>query len=442
MPRRTRTRLSSHNPKNSAPSRRSRSKNTSQFDDDQDPPSEERWATMAPYGSFVVNDADGEEHVFSKEDLAIVVPMGRNPQGDTELSEYWVAKIKDIRAIVYDENSNAVWARVQWFYSGKDVSDVVKSFDRNIIDKYERIFSDHYDFVVPEAFNGLITVAKFREDDPEQPYIPPHKFYRRYTLEYKARRIQPKPGSSTCICSTPYVPGDVDPSKLMHFCPRPSCRIAYHDKCLLNIKSQDSSPVAGPSSPRPPARSARKHASAIYVNRPQRAVNGNAPTTEAQSQPRALRLLACSPDTDDELELESLIPVTLAENSHSEPAKKKRRGRHSKNIPPLPTEDALQQPRTLTDVLSTLPPDLLKVAQQPLVRGGAFALGGVAGNIGAVTRARRMVYQALEGGEVPEDWEIMLFGEDTDATVDNAIVKLRGGKTISPLLCPKCKSAI
>jgi len=39
---------------------------------------------------------------------AIVVPMGRDPQSDSELWEYWVAKIKDIRAVVYDENSNAV----------------------------------------------------------------------------------------------------------------------------------------------------------------------------------------------------------------------------------------------------------------------------------------------------------------------------------------------
>lgn len=232
----------------------------------------------------------------------------------------------------------------------------------------------------------------------------------------------------------------------MHFCPRPSCRIAYHEKCLLDINIQDPSPVAGPSSPRLPTRSARKHASAIYVNRPQRAVNGATTTTTAQSQPRALRLLACSPDTDDDVDLGLLIPITLVQNSQpdsdTEPPKKKRRGRFSKKVPSSSIEDALQQPRSLTAVLSTLPPDLLKIAQQPLVRGGAFAIGGVAGNIGAVTRARRIVYQVLEGGQVPDDWEEALFGEDADATVGNAIVKLTGGKTIPPLLCPKCNSAI
>src|SRR5271168_374568 len=83
--------------------------------------------------------------------------------------------------------------------------------DRNAIGRYERVFSDHFDLIAPESFNGkvytsfsivnldnvrllflvgVITVAKFIEDDPEQAYIPPHKFYRRYTFEYKARKLQ------------------------------------------------------------------------------------------------------------------------------------------------------------------------------------------------------------------------------------------------------------
>lgn len=310
-------------------------------------------------------------------------------------------------------------------------------------------------------FIGVVTVADFYEDDPEQDYIPPRSFYQRYTLESKARKLlvtsflfrkflivysrllsQPKPGSKTCVCSIPYVPEDIDPSKLMHFCPRPSCRIAYHENCLLNIKSHDPSPIASPRGSRSPAKSARKHASVIYVKRRSTAVD------DSQSRSRALRLLACSPDTDDEVDLESLIPITtILNNAHHEsdteiePPKKKRRGR-PKNILSSPSEVVLQQPHTLIQVLSTLPPDLLQVAQQPLVRGGAFAKGGVAGNIGAVTRARRIVYHVLECGEVPDDWEEKLFGKDGNSNVDNAIVKLKEGKMVSPLLCPKCKSAI
>lgn len=52
MPRRTRARLS-QNPKKRTASRKFQSKNSSQFDEDLDPPSEATWAAMAPYGSFV-----------------------------------------------------------------------------------------------------------------------------------------------------------------------------------------------------------------------------------------------------------------------------------------------------------------------------------------------------------------------------------------------------
>ena len=45
-----RTRLSQ---KSKKPSKHRLQKNNSQFDDDQDPPSEAEWALMAPYASFV-----------------------------------------------------------------------------------------------------------------------------------------------------------------------------------------------------------------------------------------------------------------------------------------------------------------------------------------------------------------------------------------------------
>ena len=38
-------------------------------------------------------------------------------------------------------------------------------------------------------FIGVVTVADFQEDDPEQSYIPPRNFYRRYTIEPKARKL-------------------------------------------------------------------------------------------------------------------------------------------------------------------------------------------------------------------------------------------------------------
>ena len=82
--------------------------------------------------------------------------------------------------------------------------------DRKIAGKHERVFSDHFDFVSPECFNGnvhpfqrlskylfsigVVSVTDFQEDDPEQAYIPPRSFYRRFTVEPKARKLLVQPG--------------------------------------------------------------------------------------------------------------------------------------------------------------------------------------------------------------------------------------------------------
>jgi hypothetical protein len=70
-----------------------------------------------------------------------------------------------------------------------------------------------------------------------------------------------------------------------------------------------------------------------------------------------------------------------------------------------------------------------------MVRGAAFAAGGVAGNVGWVVRARRMVYEALGGVQVPEDWEAAII-------VDRAVVKFFGKKLTPGVVCPQCRGAI
>jgi hypothetical protein len=163
----------------------------------------------------------------------------------------------------------------------------------------------------------------------------------------------------------------------MHFCPRPSCRRFYHQKCLGW-----------------PSKDASEH---------------------------HLHLLASSPDSDKTIVLESLV-TTL------EPPRKKRRGRPSKS------EKQDTAIRTVEGVLENLPSDLLLVAQQPLVRGGTFREGGVTGNVRAVARARRMVYEALRGTPLPEAWE-------DEVDVDRAVYTKKPGKA-SAYLCPQCHGAI
>lgn len=125
----------------------------------------------------------------------IIVPAGCDPQSNAELWEYWVAKIKDICAFIHDENSNTVrvcpsfmhFTLIQPLFPGLGMHAMVllrqrhvrchKIFvcgattnhyicisfflsywpcisNHNIIDRYEHMLLDHYDFIVPIALNS------------------------------------------------------------------------------------------------------------------------------------------------------------------------------------------------------------------------------------------------------------------------------------------------
>jgi len=90
------------------------------------------------------------------------------------------------------------------------------------------------------------------------------------------------------------------------------------------------------------------------------------------------------------------------------------------------------KPQTDAELLKSLPPDLVKVAQQPIVKGGK---AGVVGNVRAVVRARRMIYRAItDTSSVPDDW---------DRAIDvSRTLTLSAGKRIPALVCPKCQSSI
>ncbi|KAF8878062.1 hypothetical protein BD779DRAFT_1676985 [Infundibulicybe gibba] len=306
---------------------------------DPEAPTESEWRDMDSYGSFILSEAGSTvQYPFKKGNTALILPFGREAKEEIEVHKFWVGKIKEIRA----RNENDVWVRVQWYYSGRDVSAIVKSFDHRSCGKYERILSDHYDFVSTQCFDGLTTVASFNETDLEQEFIPNDVFYCRYTFEHKIRLIEPKPGEGTCICGKPYSPDDK--RTVMHFCPRPGCRRAYHQNCLVKAKSK-------------------------------------APAE------RELALLVTSPETDDVFSLSDLSPIT--------PSSRKRRRMNNTQSQRGPTAEEL---------LEELPEELVEMAQQPMVRSAAFGAGGVAGNIASVARARRMVYETIAGDQLPDDW--------------------------------------
>ena len=61
--------------------------------------------------------------VLSFKNSAIILPNGRKVGEPIEMHEYWVGKIRDVRA---RENAD-VWTYVQWYWSPQEIRTRVKS---------------------------------------------------------------------------------------------------------------------------------------------------------------------------------------------------------------------------------------------------------------------------------------------------------------------------
>lgn len=75
------------------------------------------------------------------------------------------------------------------------------------------------------------------------------------------------------------------------------------------------------------------------------------------------------------------------------------RGTNLTRLQSSPKQDAVYDIRAhmRTPVFDQIPPDLLELACQPIIRGaGAGVGGGIAGNIESVTKARCMIYDILK----------------------------------------------
>ncbi|KAJ7173971.1 hypothetical protein C8R43DRAFT_1119365 [Mycena crocata] len=201
------------------------------------------WEVLEQHGSFIIVDDDGKEHKFSISDVAAVLPPTGQYNEDTELEEYWMVKVKDIRS----KPNGEVWVRINWYYSPEDVSENMPSFDSSQCAKKERIYSHHTEVISSLTFDALVPMVDFLEDDPDQAPVFRDHFFCRYFFDtqsqdcsvqqYISQTLSSSGPSeevaySTCICGKPYAPEDMDLSQVMHWCPRPSCRRAYHHACL------------------------------------------------------------------------------------------------------------------------------------------------------------------------------------------------------------------
>ncbi|KAK0205426.1 hypothetical protein DFS33DRAFT_1328241 [Desarmillaria ectypa] len=333
-----------------------------QLGGDPDTPSQAQFMSWNKFGRFVMPDADGVGHHIKVNDNVLVWPQGRTIDETLKMDEYWLARVRDIRSS--EDIPEDVWVLAQWYYSPRDVADVIKSFDPEACGRHERIFSDHYDFIHSTTIDGIATIKQYNDGDMEQGAIDRDTYWCRYAFEREARTLAPKP-SDSCICQCPYDPDD--DTVVMHFCPRPSCRKTYHQSCLVKEKFK-----------------------------------------EQVTPDRPLRLLLSSPDSDEPF----VVPV--------------RRSARLKKTQPE---------RMIEELLEGLPDELVKVAKQPMVKGAKYPLGGIVGNITWVSRARRLVYNALSGFGVPDDWK-----DSIDCS--KAIVKFKDRNVIPALICPQCESPI
>lgn len=190
----------------------------------------------------------------------------------------------------------------------------------------------------------------------------------------------------------------------MHFCPRTSCRRAFHRSCL----------IAG-----------------SFVD-----------ISESATLP--IRLLASSPDTDEPFEIEMSIgrepPRKKAKKTPpARSGKGKGKGKEKeKDQADATRRITLPEPTDTEALLSSLPADLVRAATQPILKGGNIP--HVGGNVADVVNARRIVLDALHRGELSEGWEEFV-------NVENAIVTgtTAAGTTwneVPPLLCPLCAGPI
>ncbi|KAJ6622798.1 hypothetical protein B0H10DRAFT_1944398 [Mycena sp. CBHHK59/15] len=207
-----------------------------------------------------VTDDDGEEHLFQINDVIGCVSAAVLSPGmeDIPIERHWLVKIKEIGSTEDGE----VWVQINWYYTPQDVKEKVPTFDAAHCSANERIYSNHSEVISSLTFE-VVTMSDFIEDSPEQLPIPSDSdksFFCQYFFNTEGTAFSvhryiytsdtPHPtspsrdesrievrvafGSNNCFCGQLYVPADMDLQRVMHWCPRPRCRRAYHHICLLN----------------------------------------------------------------------------------------------------------------------------------------------------------------------------------------------------------------
>ncbi|KAJ4001902.1 hypothetical protein F5050DRAFT_993034 [Lentinula boryana] len=139
---------------------------------DPEAPANIEWESMPLYKKFIVTKNalnEGEENVeylFEVGDYVSILPSdlpdgyGVEDGPAPPIQVMWLGLIKDIR-MRYKDGEQEAWARIQWFYSRKDIENSIQNFDITHLGENERLLSDHFDLVHSDAFDDVVPIQRF-----------------------------------------------------------------------------------------------------------------------------------------------------------------------------------------------------------------------------------------------------------------------------------------
>ncbi|KAF7319292.1 BAH domain-containing protein [Mycena chlorophos] len=368
---------------------------------------DKEWAALQPFDLLDLEDDHGGLETFKAGDDVTLVHGTPTPQqvAKYRLQDYWVGKIQEIRG---DAEKGEAWVKLNWYYLSSDpqLKKHIPAFQPSPGATFELLYSHHCESISVADICGKIQVLTFREDDPDQPPIPPETFFCRYyfdidggfsILQYlKAPDVDPTTLSKGKICTVrctlcahSYYPEEPDLDEAQRWCPAPTCRRGFHHGCLQDHRSLD-----------------------LQKN-------------DSDDEDSDVDM------DDDTLTMDELVRARLTNHPDGDP-----------------TTNGLITLPSLKTLSALIPEPLLLLAAQPLVRGGVDY--GIAGNLAAVSAARRLVLKHLladadgdgDGDVDLENWGAQpVFRDWLDAIVEP--LDLGTSLYLPPLIkCPNCERAI
>ncbi|KAJ6436685.1 reverse transcriptase [Purpureocillium lavendulum] len=191
-----------------------------------------KWFGMTRYKSFIYNGVKYhlDDYVCVTNDTIIKhqVATGTSPehQGPPEVTDYWVARILEIRALDADN----VYARVFWMYSPDELPPNTLTNEDFVSGRqlyhgqHELIASNHMDIinVVSVAMPAIVNHWLESEDEATQGAL-----YWRQAFDCRTSELSSV--DLVCICRSP-----ANPDRMLVGCSNPECEKWLHYECLLH----------------------------------------------------------------------------------------------------------------------------------------------------------------------------------------------------------------